>query len=278
MGFQAESAGISAMNDRIMLFVKFGEEKYVRRLFNGRIYFSNAVKFRGIEKENGLKGQGDAAEAIIQLKSSHAIMTDPSTGLSITHPDTALSLGLADTENIPVFCITCISADICDVQEKNGKQTITLSGALRDTIATHFPKADTAGVFFQPQRFIDSLAGLGVTCHDRVRYFDFSPNGVIKEMFEYIAQQPGTISKHNRPLLSMYMETNDGERSQLKITERNMKHILFCKDYFFAGEKEYRIILPQKRIYSPREYTIRWGKQKKRMYPIDEFFNGIELL
>ena len=66
---------MSAMNDKIMLFVKFGEEKYVRRLFNGRIYFSNAVKFRGIEKENGLKGQGDAFEAILQLKNGYAIMT-----------------------------------------------------------------------------------------------------------------------------------------------------------------------------------------------------------
>lgn len=277
MGFQAESAGVRAMNDRIMFFVKFGEETYVRRLFNGRMYFSNAVKFRGIEKENGLKGQGDAFEAILQLKNGYAIMTDPCTGLSISHPDTTVSLGLADTEHIPVFCITCIPANDCEIQENNGKQTITVSDALRNTISEHFPKADTAGVFFQPQRFIDSLAGLGVTCHDRVRYFDFSPKGIIKEMVEYIAQQPGTISKHNHPLFSMCMETNDGERNRLEITERNMKHILFCKDYYFAGENEYRIILPQKRIDAPKEYSIRWGKQKRKLYPIDEFFNGIEL-
>lgn len=49
-------------------FVKFGERKYVKRLFDGKMYFSNAVKFRGIEKTNGLKGQGDAFEAILQLK------------------------------------------------------------------------------------------------------------------------------------------------------------------------------------------------------------------
>ena len=278
MGLQAESAGVSAMNDKIMLFVKFGEEKYVRRLFNGRMYFSNAVKFRGIEKENGVKGQGDAFEAILQLKSVHTIVIDPRTGLSISHPDTTVSLRLADTENIPVFCITCISEGDCIVQEKNGKQIITVSDALRDTITAHFPEADTAGVFFQPQRFIDSLAGLGVTCHDRVRYFDFSPKGVVKEMIEYIAQQPVSISKHNHSLFSMSIEMNDGERNRLEITARNMKHILFCKDHYFAGENEYRIILPQKRIYAPKEYAIRWGKQKKKMCPIDQFFDGIELL
>ena len=277
MGFQAESAGVSAMNDKIMLFVKFGEEKYVKRLINGHMYFSNAVNFRGIEKETGLKGQGDAFESILQLKNSYAIMTEPGTGQFINRPDTTVSLELANTKNIPVFCVTYIAVDDCDVQEKNGKRIITVSSALRDTITAHFPKADAAGVFFQPQQFLDSLVNLGMTCHDRVRYFDFSPKGVIKEMIEYIAQKPGPISKHNRLILSMCMETNDGVRSQFKITEQNMKRILFCKDYYFAGENEYRIILPQKRISAPKEYTIRWGNQKRRIYSIDEFFSGIEL-
>ena len=278
MGFQTESAGVRAMNDRIMLFVKFGEETYVRRLFNGRMYFSNAVKFRGIEKENGLKGQGDAFEAILQLKNGYAIMTDPRTGLSICRPDITVSLGPADTEKTPVFCITCISEDDYEIQEKNGKKFVTVSDALRKTIREHFPKADTAGVFFQPQRFLDSLAGLGVTLHDKVRYFDFSPKGVIKEMIEYVAQQPGVNSQHNQMLASIYMETNDGEQKRLNITEQNMKRILFCKDKYFEEEREYRVILPHKRIIEPKEYTIRWGKQSKKMYPIDEFFSGIELL
>ena len=72
---------MSIMNDKIMLFVKFGEEKYIRRLFNGRIYFSNAVKFRRIEKKNGLKGQGDAFEAILQLKNGYVY----STGVSLVN-------------------------------------------------------------------------------------------------------------------------------------------------------------------------------------------------
>ena len=101
MGFQAESAGVSAMNDRIMLFVKFGEEKYVRRLFYGRIYFSNAVKFRGIEKENGLKGQGDAFEAILQLKNGYAIMTDPCTDRSSCYPDITVSLPARSAPGAP---------------------------------------------------------------------------------------------------------------------------------------------------------------------------------
>lgn len=91
------------MDDRIIFFVKFGESKYVKRLFSGKIFFSNAVKFRGIEKKNGLKGQGDAFEAILQLKNGNAIMTDPQTGLSFSQSNITVSLGFADTDNIPVF-------------------------------------------------------------------------------------------------------------------------------------------------------------------------------
>lgn len=265
------------MNHSIILFVKFGENKYVKRLFNGKMFFSNAVKFRGIEKEAGLKGQGDAFEAILQLKSCCGIMMSLRTGQPFIAPNITISLGLADTEKIPVFCITCISAEDCEIQEKNGKQILTVSSVIRDTVKKHFPKADTAGVFFQPQLFIDSLCGLGTTSHGKVTYYDFSPKGVIKELIEYVAQDPGVISKHNQLLASMYMEENNGKRSQFKITEQNMKRILFCKDSYFAREKEYRILLPQKRIAEPKEYTIRWGKQLKKLYSIDEFFNGIEL-
>lgn len=265
------------MDNKSVLFVKFGERKYVKRLFNGKMYFSNAVKFRGIEKENGLKGQGDAFEAILQLKNGNAIMTETNTGLSFSQPNITVSLGLADTDNIPIFCITCISAEDCTIREAKGKRFITISDTIRDTIKAHFPKADTAGVFFRPELFIRSLSELGMVSYDEVKYFDFSPKGVIKEMIEYVSQCPGVVSKRNKLLASMVAVANSGESNRLTITEQNMKRILFCKDTYFAGEKEYRILLPQKRICEPKEYTIRWGRQPRQLYPIDEFFDGIEL-
>lgn len=267
---------MNRMDNKIVLFVKFGERKYIKRLFSGKMYFSNAVKFRGIERENGLKGQGDAFEAILQLKDGNATMTDSHTGLSFSQPNITVSLGFADTDNIPVFCITCISAEDCTVRETQGKKTITVSSTIRDTIKSHFPKADTAGVFFRPELFIDRLSELGTPSYDKVRYFDFSPKGVIKEMIEYVAQCPGIVSKRNQCLASMVEVANSGDLNPLTITEQNMKRILFCKDAFFAEEKEYRILLPQKKISEPKEYTIRWGKQPRRIYPIDEFFAGIE--
>ncbi len=241
------------------------------------MYFSNAMKFREIEKNNGLKGQGDAFEAILPFKNGNAFMKDPQTGQSFSRLNTTVSMSFADVANIPVFCITGISEEDYTLKESHGKRILIVSNTVRDTIKAHFPKADTAGVFFQPKLFIDSFNELGTVYHGEVEYFDFSPEGVIKEMIEYIAQYPRSISEKNQLLASIHMKTNEGEEQRLQITEQNMKRILFCKDCYFNGEKEYRLLLPKKRIYTPKEYTIRWGKQLKKMYPIDEFFNGVEL-
>lgn len=268
---------VSRMDDKIRIFVKFGKSQHIKRLLNGKMYFSNAAKFRETEKKNGLKGQGDAFEAILQLKNGNVTMTDYCSGLSFGHPNINMSLGFADTDNIPVFCITCISSEDCSIRETQGRRILIVNSTIRDTIKSHFPEADTAGVFFYPKRFIDSLSGLGIVTYDKVKYFNFSPKGVIKEMIEYISQCPGSVSKRNQCLASMVEEANNGEKKQFIVTEQNMKRILFCKDTYFAGERECRILLPQKRISDPKEYTIRWGGQLRQMYPIDEFFNGIKL-
>lgn len=191
--------------------------------------------------------------------------------------DLSLSIEFDATGNIPVFCIMCLLEEDCEIQEKDGRRILTVSGISRDTIRSHFPKADTAGVFFQPQQFIDSLAKLGLPFCDSVRYFDFSLNGINIDMVKYICQNHGVASKNNRCLASMYWEESNGERVPLLLTEQNMHRILFCKDNYFAEEKEFRILLPRKRILKPREYTIRWGKQFKAMFTLEEFFNGIEI-
>ena len=265
------------MNDRVILFVKFGEKKYIKRLFNGRIYFSNAARFRQTEQELGLKGQGDAGEAIWKLKNAQTILSNRNMAKPHQFFVSNWDVQFADVSKIPVFCMTYITLDDCTLLYDGDKRILKVDDRIKSIIKEHFPKADTAGVFFQPQRFVGSCEKLGFVSHDSVKYFDFSPNGCIIEMIEYVVKQPGVISKNNRLLTSITMNLNDGKQSCFQITEQNMNRILFCKGRYFASEKEYRIILPHKRIDAPTEYTIRWGKQKRKMYSIDEFFNGIEL-
>ena len=274
------SSGIrwcESMENNFALFVKFGKKKHVSRLLDGKMHFSNAEVFRGIEKGKGLKGQGDAYEAIWQLKNTQGFFTDMDTGTTQYLPNVNLDLQLEDISRIPVFCITHIKTDECLISSTGSKRILRVKDTIRDTIKAHFPNADTAGVFFQPKMFLSSLDGLGVIMHDSVQYFDFSPNGAILEMIEYLFQNPGRKKEGNQRLLQSILVTNDGKQKAMEITHQNMKRLLFCKDNYFSDEKEYRIILPQKRISEPKDYKIRWGAQKRMMYTIDEFFNGIEL-
>lgn len=265
------------MNDDIILFVKFGEKKHIAQLLNGKMYFSNAEKFRGIEKETGLKGQGDAYEAVLRFGSGQAIWIDEVTGRMGYIPKVEANIQFEDTYKIPVFCITQIKASDCFVEEKNGKSFLKVNNAFVGTIKNHFPKADAAGVFFSPAQFLYSVSKLGVTMCDQVRYFDFAPKGDVRKMLEYISQNTGAINKRNEQIISSIEVMGDGDQKRTSVTKNNMKRILFCKDSYFSGEKEYRIILPNKRINTPQHYYVRWGKLKRKLYPIEEFFSGIEI-
>lgn len=268
---------MNKMAGEIKLFVKFGEYKYIKRLFDGKMYFSNALKFREIETKAGIKGQGDASEAFWQLKNANAAMIDYCTGQTIFQPNLSIFVEFANTGTVPVFCITYLSEEDYEIEEKDGRRILTVSGISRDTIKSHFPKADTAVVFFQPQRFIESLAALGLPLCDKVRYFDFSPDGIIIDMVEYICQNPGIAPKHSRALAPKCWEATNGECTPYQITKHNMCRVLFCKSIEFSEEKEFRVLLPQKRIPEPKEYAIRWGNQLKTMCTLEEFFNGVEL-
>lgn len=204
-------------------------------------------------------------------------MTDPQTGLSFSQSNITVSLGFADTDNIPVFCITCISANDCTIREAHGKRTITVSSTIRDTIKSHFPKADTAGVFFQPEQFIDSLSELGMASHGKVKYFDFSPKGVIKEMIEYIAQYPGVVSKHNRLLFSMLEEANNEEYKQLKITEQNMKRSLFCfvKIPTLQEKKNIEFFFLRKGFPSQKNIQLGGESNRGKYTPLMNFSRGL---
>ena len=265
------------MENKTILFVKFGEKKYIKRLFDGKLYFSHADRFRNIEKKNGLKGQGDAFEAILQLKNGQAILINQGAGHGALWPNVNINLSLGDTVNIPVFCLTYITDADCAIESVGGKNILKVNEEIKATIKQHFPKADTAGVFFNPIQFTKCIEQLGIVVHDNVQYYDFSPKGTIVELIDYITKFPGEITKTNQLFASMTLELDSGSRRHLELTTHNINRILFCKDSFFEEEKEYRFILPNKRISEPQDFYVRWFSQKKKMLTLDEFFSGIEL-
>lgn len=262
------------MKDKIKFFVKFGNKKHMNRLLKGKMYFSNANRFREIEYERGEKGQGDAYEGILRLENGKLIIKNKEKSREILCENVNTKIDFAQTCNIPVFCITYITADdysICTESDK--KCILKIHDGIKNKIKSDFPKADTVCIFYQPEQFLSKLNSLGVYKNDRVHYFDLNSY----EFVEYIGSNYGAESNKNKIALSGSIKTEGESERQWKITEQNLYRILFCKDKFFENEKEYRIILPNKQIYKPKEFSIKWGNQKRAIMPLDVFFEGIEL-
>lgn len=265
------------MLNEIILFVKFGEEQYIKKLLNGTLHFSNANCFCRMERENGQKGQGDAFEAVFQLKIKAGYFIDNSTLKKRNYSEERINVVFPNVLNTPVFCITGIKRGDCTISESGEKRILKIDEEIKKTIKSHFPKADSAGVFFQPIDFINSFKQLGMFVHDDIHYYNFNIDGILENMIKYVSQCPGKINGRTSYLMKMDCKMDNNEQNTMYITTQNMHRILFCKDNYFSKEKEYRIILPQKSILKPKDYYIGWGSQKRQIYKMDEFFEGIEI-
>jgi len=140
------------MLNEIILFVKFGEEQYIKKLLNGTLHFSNANCFCRMERENGQKGQGDAFEAVFQLKIKAGYFIDNSTLKKRNYSEERINVVFPNVLNTPVFCITGIKRGDCTISESGEKRILKIDEEIKKTIKSHFPKADSAGVFFSTDR------------------------------------------------------------------------------------------------------------------------------
>jgi hypothetical protein len=233
----------------------------MKRLIQGKMYFSNVDRFRQIEKELG-KGQGDAFEAMLRYSLPNS---------------TTLNISIDRTTSIPIFCITALGNDNCLIRQNDGKRSINLKPKYREQVQRDFKDADTVVIFSEPIEFIRSIESTAVTVHDAVKYFDLNLEHQDFAFHEYLVESPGDISARNPIILSTQFQDIDGTlHPKQYITKRNAHRILFCKDQFFQGEREYRFAFIQKHIQEPQEYSVRFGKQKKTIMPLDDFFeNGI---
>ncbi len=265
------------MKDEIKLFVKFGSEKHMKRLLKGKMYFSNANRFREIEHENGAKGQGDAYEGILRLTNGKMIAKDTGDFRATVCEHIDTKIDFTYISHTPVFCITCITTNDYSVSNLGEKRILKIHDGIKNKIKSDFPKADTACVFFDCEQFLKKVETLGVCMHGRTHYFNFDMQGQEWEFVEYIGSTYGLESSRNKTILEGSIKGNVGNKKNWKITEQNLYRILFCKDKYFENEKEYRIILPKKQINESKEFSIKWGNQKKEIMPIDKFFEGIEL-
>jgi hypothetical protein len=175
-----------------ILFIKFGKHKDLKKLINGTVYFSNAVKFREAEKKTG-RGQGDAYEALLRFAAEEGL---------------EFFIDLIGTA--PVFCLSAITRDDCYILGNSDSLHLYLNPAVLAKIRHDFKKADTAAVFFSPRDFIQSIGNIAPLKHGYVNYFNLEPANCDYSFYDFIVRNPGKISTKNPVILYTQFQELDG--------------------------------------------------------------------
>lgn len=236
---------------RIIAFLKFGERRYLERMQQGNLYFSNAQTLRAFEMQHAIKGQGDRLEGGTELIANQIKLAKGDASVLLPPmKNGAIPLYFEPADLLPVFCVfACFEKD--SMEKEDGSIFIRLSHEIRENISSHFPKADTVAIIKEPERFVkDVRSSVGEGCiSDLVKYYDLtgiqSEYGPVNSLdyFKYLMQDVPPLKKDGKNTYSF----------QSQYVFRS----LLCKDVFFDKEQEYRFILTKKQIAEPREFPIR---------------------
>jgi len=231
----------------IKLLLKFGEKQFMERVRDGHLYFTNALRLRGIEKELLIKGQGDQYEGKTIITGHRLTLGDGSVHNGVFN----VIFSLEPANKLPVFCLyTCFEKD-CR-QDSSGNWVPQLSDDVKDMVSEHFPKADAVAIISNPEQFIqDVLVEFGDGCkHGLVKYAPTSDNvGFLNDMLH--AENAGHVG-------SVYFS-------------------LFRKDTFFTKEQEYRFVLSDKEIEEAQEISIElFNGCNIIVKGLDEFFDDMK--
>ncbi|MDD3041069.1 hypothetical protein [Bacteroides sp.] len=240
-------------------FIKFGESEFMNTLANGDFFFSHAKRFAEIEENEFIKGQGDLFEGKAELAATSArVYSLDDDSLIANIKLTAFTLSAEYVPYKPVYCLSVFDVADCVeyIDEKNYK--LIFSTELVTSIKSHFPKADTAVVFTDPRKLIESLLSGAKSDiqHGYVNYFNMHP--VDLEWVKFVHDNKG--------------EKVDGGIRYTMLVENSYK-LLFCKDLFFKEEKEYRFVYSNDSIRKPEVRRFEIGGQAT-IKTMDELFNS----
>lgn len=255
--------------ERIQFLIKFGEKKYMKRFADGNIYFSNALRFRELEKILHKKGQGDYLEGASKIHILGMDMYDTDTGDFVGKVGNAsVVTNYEPANNIPVFCLfTCYDTNCIKIDETTYQ--LSLDEDIVQNIITHFDKADTAAVIVNPSAFVDDIQSVfnNTAKTENVHYFHIegiaSEKGMTQDLqyYKYLTQD-------------IPPQKVDGG-TKYTFNAKYVYRCLFCKDVFFEKEQEYRILLPEEKIISPQEFYVPLSTPIK-LFNMKDILNGKE--
>lgn len=254
--------------EKIQFLIKFGERKYMERLAKGYLYFSCAKKLREIEEKLKCKGQGDCLEGASRMHGTDMELYDYETGMLWKRvPKVNMVVHYEPANNIPVFCLfTCYKDDCISDNEDNWH--IEISDKIISDIKEHFNKADTAAIITNPTQFVDDVnkAFNNSAKVEQVHYFNV--DGIVMDNGQIVQD----LAYHKYLTQDVPPERVNGQ-TKYRFSSKYVYRCLFCKDKYFENEREYRILLPDKKIIEPQEFYVETSSPIK-LYDINTILNG----
>jgi hypothetical protein len=247
------------MNEDILFFVKFGERSHMESLSRGEMYFSLADEFIKQEEMQQKKGQGDSYEGRMNMLFNQVVLRNPETKeVLCVLSNSNMNFGFETVANMPLFCLTAGYAKDCKFINDN-KYHILFSEMKTQVICEHFEKADTALIIKQPNVFIEDVKKVfNKKCKaDTIKYYNMS-----------------ILTTDRLKYLMDITKIQSGKEISINIKDA-YKH-LFCKDFYFEEQQEFRFIANELHIKQPTIYKIDMNS-KTELIDLKDFFNGVNV-
>lgn len=259
---------IEIMIENVVCLLKFGKRKHIEKFASGILHCSNAKTFWKIEEDKKIKGQGDLLEAGSRIHAQQLVVKEIGMdGIITTAGKSNVLVHAESAAEIPVFCLFAVYKDDCVIDDKGDFQ-ICLSEEKKQTIQEHFPEADTVAIIKNVDEFLNDVEkSIGHQIkHELVHYFNIDKGYEVNhgqdiandiEYYKYVTQDtpPQKVGKYTRVVFN----------------SDYAYRVLFCKDVFFCGEQEYRILLPFEKINGSKDYPFTRSVEIE-VKNIDEFF------
>ena len=250
------------MDNDILFFVKFGKRSHLENMIKGKMYFSNAERFREIEKEQLKRLQGDKHDGIFKILEESAIVipyNSPYPSMKLDYP--SFNIDFEDNKRKATFCIIAGTRKNCSYYNDESNYKIKFSDLQSNLIKDHFTEADSVLLIKKPKLFIKNIfENIGHACYSHKAFYYNKEHFTIDDFQEFFTDNKIDCAK----------------RTEGIITNQNVHKFLLCKDIFFLQQQEYRVILYKTKIGEPQEFSISPILDGK-IYSLDEFFSGIKV-
>ncbi len=215
--------------EAIIAFAKFGEIKHLKKILEGRLYFSTTREFNKIEEELCIKGQGDKLDGKLILDRFH--------------------FSFGDIDLTPIFCITALTKK--EISNDNYPLELELTEDFLSAMLNDFPKSDGVLVIREIDKFIDTVEKIFdfKVVHNHVRYFDFK--AMDSSFYTYIFEDDG------KNLDNQIVTFPNGNKGRLfSIREDSIFRLFLTKDSQFCNQNEYRFLGVRDLISEPMDYIF----------------------